>query len=145
MKTGQTYPGPTPASQRHDPLRDVDSAALVLAGLAGAVVLFTRDQDWDLVSSIMGSLIIVVVLAFHRPVQPSHTPRGLLLKFAFGGVLAVGVAVTAAWPLQALITHDCATTLLVISIWPLASLIAWGEERYSKWLDPPIEPPEWSC
>src|SRR4051795_3180005 len=97
---------PFAAAAPEDPLRDVDSAGLVLAGIAGAVVLFSSDGDWDAFGTISGALIILVVLAFHRPVHSSYSVRRALLRLAFGAVLAVGVAAAVAWPVQAWITHD---------------------------------------
>ena len=83
-----------------DPTRDVDSAAIVLAGLAGAAALFGTDGRWDAVSLALGLVLVVVVLAFHRPVGRIESPRDALRRLAFGGVLGTGVALTVAWPVQ---------------------------------------------
>jgi hypothetical protein len=93
----------TDSSGQHspvDPLRDVDSAAIILAGLAGAAALFTGDGSWDAVAFVLGLVLVIVVTAFHRPVADTITLRTVLLRLAFGAVFALGLALVLAWPVQ---------------------------------------------
>ncbi|MGY1710248.1 hypothetical protein ACI8AC_12140 [Geodermatophilus sp. SYSU D00758] len=131
-------PDPAPPGAAEGALRDVDSAALVLAGLAGSVVLFTGEGDWDAFGTVVGCLIVLVVLAFHRPVRAARAARRTLLRLAFGAVVAVGVAAAVAWPVQEWMTHDAAraTDAVAWTIGPLAVVLAALEPQTSRWLGP---------
>lgn len=95
----------TPSGSTGDALVGVDSAALVLAGLAAATSLITSEGDWTVTSTVLGIALATVVLAFHRPVPASDTWRHRLLRVAFGLVLALTLALALAWPVQELVVR----------------------------------------
>jgi uncharacterized membrane protein YvlD (DUF360 family) len=133
----------TPQETTPDPLKDVDSAALVLAGIAGALVLFANnDNPWDFFSIIIGAVLVVVVTAFHRPLVGLLTIRICMLRLAFGAIFGIGFSIILAWPVQQLMAYrnpdnatQFATTFAVAAILPIAIIIALAEPWISDTLD----------
>jgi hypothetical protein len=138
------------ANHRDDPLRDTDSAALMLAAVAGVVVLFQGPGEWDHLSLMAGGIFLLVLTAFHRPVGDTVTPRHWLLRFSFGVVIGLAVALMTTWPMQewvvrphvTLAKHETvADRTTVVVAWavllPISLLVAICEPALAKWLDKP--------
>jgi hypothetical protein len=124
------------AGTESDPTVNVDAAALVLAAIAGALVLVTGPGEWSALELIMGLLLAVIVLAFHVPVRAHHSSRRWLQRLAFGGVMAVAAVLITGWPLDAWFNTDLTSNLGIWAIVPLAVAGALLEGPISRWLGP---------
>lgn len=89
----------------------VDPGALALATAAAGVTFVTGNGDWSPAAVLVGISLGLVVIAFHRPVGASPTPRHALLRLAFGAVIGLTVAIGFAWPLQELVFSHLYSTM----------------------------------
>ncbi|MGU3501529.1 hypothetical protein [Mycobacterium sp. C31M] len=141
--------GDTPALRPHDPQR-VDPGALALATVAGAVAFIFGDGDWDILAIVIGTMLLLILLAHHHPAPTVRTPRALLLRGAFGATTGLALCIAIAPAIQYGIirpyfhieyddgwTPDAwHTTVVIGALWPIiALLLAVFEPRIARWLD----------
>ena len=86
--------------QRQHP-EGVDRAALVFAGVAAATTLISGSGAWTQVSSLAGSAILLILVAFHSPAPSRWLLRWIAYHLAFGAVFALGFMSTFALVCQA--------------------------------------------
>ncbi|BBY15964.1 hypothetical protein [Mycolicibacterium litorale] len=130
----------------------VDPGALALATVAGAVAFIFGGGDWDLLAVVIGLMLLLILLAHHRPAPPTHTPRALLLRGAFGATTGLAFCIAVAPAIQFGIVGPYFhsedpegysmdawnTTVVMALLWfVVATLLAVFEPRVTRWLDRP--------
>jgi hypothetical protein len=151
MATDEPVIPPTPYEQPR-----VDPGALALATVAGAVAFIFGPGEWDLLAVVIGLMLLLILLAHHRPAPPTHTPRAMLLRGAFGATTGLAFCIAIAPVIQHLIVKpffhhedldgygetfslDAWHTTVVLSLlwFVCAALLAVFEPRLARWLDRP--------
>lgn len=84
----------------------MDPAALGLAAVAAGVSLVSVEGDWNVVGSMLGLVLLVVVVAHHRLSPDEGRWRQTLMKAAFAGVSALTICLVIGWPVQRLIVEN---------------------------------------
>lgn len=84
----------------------MDPAALGLAAVAAGVSLVSVEGDWNVVGTMLGLVLLVVVVAHHRPSPDEGRWRQTLMKAAFAGVAALTICLVIGWPVQRLIVEN---------------------------------------
>jgi len=130
----------------------VDPGALALATVAGAVAFIFGGGDWDLLAVVIGLMLLMILLAHHRPAPTARTPRALLLRGAFGATTGLAFCIAVAPAIQFGIvgpyfhSEDIEgysmdawnTTVVLALLWfVVAALLAVFEPRVAGWLDRP--------
>jgi hypothetical protein len=130
----------------------VDPGALALATVAGAVAFIFGGGDWDVLAVVIGLMLLLILLAHHRPAPPAHTPRALLLRGAFGATTGLAFCIAVAPAIQFGIvgpyfhredeegySMDAWNTTVALSLlWFVVALaLAVLEPRVARWLDRP--------
>lgn len=130
----------------------VDPGALALATVGGAVAFIFAGDDWDVLAVVIGLLLLVILLAHHRPAPAVRTPRSLLLRGAFGATTGLAFCIAVAPAIQFGIispffhTEDDEgysfdawnTTVALAVLWfVVAIVLAVCEPRLARWLDRP--------
>jgi hypothetical protein len=143
--------GSEPAAAPGDYEQRVDPGALALATVAGAVAFIFGGADWDILACVIGSLLLVILMAHHRAAPAVHTPRSYFLRGAFGATTGLALCITVAPAIQFGIIEPYfpqydeegfrdsgayLTTEVISVLWPfLALLLAMFEPRIARWLD----------
>ncbi|WP_197377379.1 hypothetical protein [Mycolicibacterium baixiangningiae] len=130
----------------------VDPGALALATVGGAVAFIFAGDDWDVLAVVIGLLLLIILLAHHRPAPTVRTPRALLLRGAFGATTGLAFCIAVAPAIQFGIigpffhsedeegySFDAWNTTVALSmLWAVvAALLAVFEPRVARWLDRP--------
>jgi hypothetical protein len=138
---------PTPYEQPR-----VDPGALALATVAGAVAFIVGPGEWDVLALVIGLMLLLILLAHHVAAPPTHSPRALLLRGAFGATTGLAFCIAIAPAIQHLIVakffhHEeedgfsldaWHTTNALVVLWFIAAtVIAVNEPRLARWLDRP--------
>src|SRR5215213_5894963 len=84
------------AHTNNETLVGVDRAALIFAATASAVTLLTADGEWTAASTFLGLILVVLVLAFHRPAPRNRTIRSGLIRAGFGFTFSLSLMISAA-------------------------------------------------
>jgi hypothetical protein len=129
----------------------VDPGALALATVAGAVAFIFGGGDWDALACVIGTMLLVILMAHHRAAPTTHTPRSYFLRAAFGATTGLAFCIGIAPAIQFGIIEpyypsfdeegyqvDGAyhTTVAISVLWPfVALLIAVLEPKIARWLD----------
>lgn len=140
---------PTPAPDEYE--HRVDPGALALATVAGAVAFIFGGVEWDILACVIGSLLLVILLAHHRPAPTVRTPRSYFLRAAFGATTGLALCIVMAPAIQFGIIEPYypqyddegfldsgayLTTEVIFVLWPFIALIlAVLEPRIARWLD----------
>ncbi|BCI53400.1 hypothetical protein NIIDNTM18_26780 [Mycolicibacterium litorale] len=140
------------AAPAAEPHQRVDPGALALATVAGAVAFIFGGGDWDVLAVVIGLMLLLILLAHHRPAPAAHTPRALLLRGAFGATTGLALCIAVAPVIQFAIvgpyfhsedvegySMDAWNTTVVLSVlwFVVATLLAVLEPRVARWLDRP--------
>lgn len=130
----------------------VDPGAMALATVAGAVAFILGPGEWDVIALIIGLMLLLILVAHHRPAPTERTPRALLLRGAFGATTGLALCIAIAPMIQFLIVEPYfhnedwegysldawSTTVVLTPLWFLFTiLIAVFEPRLARWLDRP--------
>jgi hypothetical protein len=131
----------------------VDPGALALATVAGAFAFIYGggDGDWDALSCVIGSMLVVILFAHHRAAPTVHTPRSYFLRAAFGATTGLALCIGIAPVIQFGIIEPFfprydeegyldsgayITTMVLVVLWPIfALLFAVFEPKIARWLD----------
>ena len=129
----------------------VDPGALALATVAGAVAFIFGGGDWDALACVIGTMLVVILLAHHRAAPAVHTPRSYFLRAAFGATTALALCIGIAPAIQFgviepyypqydeegyLDSGAYVTTQVISVLWPIfAILLAVAEPKIARWLD----------
>lgn len=143
--------GTEPQAAPGDFEQRVDPGALALATVAGAVAFIFGGGDWDALACVIGTMLLVILMAHHRAAPVVHTPRSYFLRAAFGATSGLAFCIAIAPAIQFGIIEpyyptldeegfhiDGAynTTLVIAVLWPfVAFLLALLEPRIATWLD----------
>ncbi|KUI27492.1 hypothetical protein AU195_19930 [Mycobacterium sp. IS-1496] len=130
----------------------VDPGALALATVGGAVAFIFAGDDWDVLAVVIGLLLLIILLAHHRPAPTVRTPRAMLLRGAFGATTGLAFCIAVAPAIQFGIigpffhsedddgySFDAWNTTVALSVlwFAVAVLLAVVEPRLARWLDRP--------
>lgn len=139
------------ARAHHDQPR-VDPGALALATVAGAVAFILGPGEWDVLATVIGLMLLLILLAHHAAAPADGTPRAWLLRGAFGATTGLALCMAIAPGIQHLIvmplfhteddegfSDDAWNTTIAMSVlwFVFALLIAVLEPRIAGWLDRP--------
>ncbi|MEX5270895.1 hypothetical protein [Kocuria sabuli] len=151
VTSGHHGDSPVAASGRND-----DLAAVSLATVGAAAAFFGLVQEWSILSSALGAVLLLIIVAGHRPQISPRTVRAGLSRLLFGATSSLALLVVVAWPIQAIleanpdwymgpgsVAHqesdfDIAweTTVIICLVWaPLALLGAALEPKIARVLD----------
>lgn len=83
--------------------RSEDSAAVSLATLGAAAAFIGLVQEWSILSSALGVVLLLIIVAGHRPQISPRTVRAGLSRLLFGATSALALLVVVAWPIQAIL------------------------------------------
>jgi hypothetical protein len=129
----------------------VDPGALALATVAGAIAFIFGGGDWDVLACVVGTLLLIILLAHHRAAPTVRSPRAYLLRGAFGATTGLALCIAVAPAIQFGIIepyfpqYDAEgypdsgaweTTVVISVVWPVVVLaLAALEPRIARWLD----------
>ena len=132
----------------------VDPGALALATVAGAVAFIFGGGDWDALACVIGSMLVVILLAHHRAAPSFRTPRAYFLRAAFGVTTGLAFCIAVAPVIQFgivepffpeydeegyLVGGAWTTTMVISVLWVIvATLLAVLEPRIARRLDKPL-------
>ncbi|MET0897104.1 MAG: hypothetical protein ABWY45_04235 [Mycobacterium sp.] len=142
-----------PNTESGDYEQRVDPGALALATVAGAVAFIFGGGDWDALACVVGSMLIVILMAHHRAAPTTRSPRAYFLRAAFGATTGLAICIAIAPAIQFgvvepyfptfdedgyLVDGAYHTTVVISVLWVfVAALLAVAEPRIARWLDRP--------
>jgi hypothetical protein len=74
----------------------VDPGALALAVVVAASAFIVGSGTWNLLATLVGLFLLIVLLAYWRPAPPVSTIRGFAVKLGFGAGAALAICLALA-------------------------------------------------
>jgi hypothetical protein len=71
-----------------------------MAGVVAGLAFLLGAGDWTPLTTVVGTTLVVVIMAYHRGVPELPKARNIMGRSAFGGVGALSICLALAWPIQ---------------------------------------------